>query len=141
MSEYQRVLDKSDFGWTADVSVTAGQWNKLGTFTCPAGLNVSVGRRFDGYAYAYMYTTAQVHGKIRIVATNPQETIKKTVLEFNTRSCGDATDKTKKPFVPLRLPWVSQDSKLILEYYPEANQSLVVASCVILIDATQRIAK
>jgi hypothetical protein len=137
MSEYQKTLKQTDFG-LVDTTCPANTWTRLGTYTVPAQCRVAVGRRYDGYAYAYMYTTLQVHGKVRIVVANAQETKKLTVLEFETRTTTDAGDKTKKKVVPLTMPWAGQDSKIITEYYPEAAQSIVAASTIILIDVTMQ---
>lgn len=62
--EYGMVLLKSDFTYGFNIAganvvlvPTANRWSQLGLYKVPAGIQVAVGRRGDGYAYVIMYTT------------------------------------------------------------------------------------
>lgn len=141
--EYPVTFRLEDFGFTADVVMLAGQWNRVGAYTVEAGMEYCMGRRFDGYIYVMMDHTdsAQFHGRIRFVVTNPAETKKFVVAEFGTRTMGDASEKTKKPQFPLSPPWVTQDSKIIVEIDPETDKTLDFGLSLSAIDMTSRVSK
>ena len=146
MVEYARTLRFEDFntspGFTADVTLTTGQWNRIGTMVIPAGIQYALGRRFDGYAVVLMYDTTPtnlLHGRVRIVATDPQEFRKIVLLEFNTRTTTDMGEKSKKRLLPLTIPWVRKDSKLILEVDPETTCFLDYGATQSAIDVTVRV--
>ena len=66
---YRRVTDKKEFGMTLilpnftygrDLGTTdvvtpkTGEWGELGLYKVPAGIEVALGRRGDGYAYVLL---------------------------------------------------------------------------------------
>ena len=145
MVEYARTLRFEDFntlpGFDADVVVTTGEWNRLGTMVIPAGIMYAIGRKFDGYAVALLKgtDTTAFHGIVRITATDPQEFRKIVLLEFNTRTTTDMGDKAKKRLLPLITPWVRKDSKLILEIWPEETIVMDYGETLSAIDVTVRV--
>ena len=148
MVEYGETWRFEDFntlpGFSADVTLTTGQWNRLGTKVIPAGIQVALGRRFDGYVVVMMYDTTPtnlLHGRVRITATDPQEYRKVVLLDFNTRTTTDMGDKAKKKLLPLTEPWVRKDSKLILEIWPEATCNLDYGATQSAIDVTVEVVR
>lgn len=141
--EYPVTLRIEDFEFTADQVLTADVWNRIGAKTIEAGMEYCMGRRFDGFIYIAMKHTdaVQFHGRVRFVVTNPAETRKEVVAEFGTRTMGSASDKTQKPTFPLSPPWVTQDSKIILEINPEEAKTLDFGETLSAIDLTSRVAK
>lgn len=148
MVEYSRTLRFEDFttlpGFTADKQLTSGVWTRVGTYVVPAGIQVAIGRRFDGYAVAILQHTSLTvpfYGKVRIVATDPQEFRKVVLLEFDTRTTTDMGDKQKKKLIPLTTPWVGKDGKLILEIDPETTYALDYGKTTSAIDITVRVVR
>lgn len=141
--EFPVTFRLEDFGFTADVVMLAGEWNRIGAYTVEAGMEYCMGRRDDGYVYIMMDHTdsAQFHGRIRFVVANPAETRREVVAEYGTRTMGDASDKTKKPRFPLSPPWVTQDSKIIVEIDPESDKTLDFGLSLSAIDLTSRVSK
>lgn len=134
---YVKTLRHADFV-TSDVSCVAGVWNRVGAYVVPAGVMLQVGRAFDGWCAIIPKDTAgnRWEGKVRLVAANPEETKKIVVLELHTSEIGSATDKAQKRAVPLTLPVIRSDSKLILEIMPDANATLDYGLSTILLDCT-----
>ena len=127
MVEYGGTLRFQDFGFTTDTGLPINVWTRVGTqFTVPAGLKYVIGRKFDGYACAILKDTIGTicYGMVRIVASDPQEYRKTTVLEFHTSTTTDMGDKAKKKLVPYTTPRVRKDSKLILYIKPDAAMAL-----------------
>jgi len=141
--EYPMTFTLEDFGFDADVALVAGEWTPIATYTVEAGMEYCMGRRFDGYIYVSLENTSDVqfHGKIRFVVSNPAETKKQVVAEFGTRTMGSASDKAQKPAFPLAPPWVTQDSKIIVEVDPESSDSLDYGNTLSAIDLTARVVK
>lgn len=141
--EFPVTFRLEDFGFNADVALVAGEWNRIGAYVVEAGMEYCIGRRYDGYIYVELKDTAdaQFHGKIRFVVTNPAETRKEVVAEYHTREMGSISNKQQKPVLPLSPPWVTQDSKIICEIDPEANNTLDFGNTIAAIDLTSRIAK
>lgn len=145
IDEYPVTFRVEDFEFTADATCTAGEWTRIGAYTVEAGMEYCMGRRFDGFIYILCKDAAdsEWHGRIRFVVTNPAETKRIVVAEFGTRTMGSASDKTMKPVFPLSPPWVTQDSKIILEIYPESVTDIVLdyGNTLSAIDLTSRVAK
>ena len=146
--EYGETLRFEDFdtlpGFSADKYLLADTWNRIGTFVVPAGIQYALGRRFDGYVVVLMYDTTPtnlLHGRVRLVATDPQEYRKVVLLDFNTRTTTDMGDKAKKKLLPLTTPWVTKDSKLILEINPEAACQIDFGATLSAIDVTVKVVK
>lgn len=141
--EYPVTFRLEDFGFDADKVLTVGEWNRIGAYIVEAGMEYCIGRRFDGFIYVQMQHTdaAVFHGKIRFVVTNPAETKKEVVAEHHTREMGDVADKTKKPVFPLSPPWVTQDSKIIVEIDPDEAKTLDFGNTISAIDLTSRVSK
>ena len=146
MVEYGETLRFEDFntlpGFTADVhGMLSTAWTRIGTKVVPAGIEIAIGRKFDGYACVIMNETNGTifYGKIRITATDPQEYRKVVLLDFNTRTTTDMADKTKKKLLPLTKPGVGKDGKLILEIWPESTCKIDYGATLSAIDVTVKV--
>ena len=136
---YEKSLRLEDFGFSADKTLVAGTWNRIGTaYTVPAQCALMLGKVKDGFISVILKDTTNTtfYGKVRVVASNSEETKKVVLVEFNTRACTDLTDKLKMPELPIRKPLVRQDSKLIVEVDPEANNTLDYGNTLSRIDIT-----
>jgi len=143
--EFPVTWNFSEFGASGTQSLKSGEWNRVGAYVVEAGMEYCIGRRFDGYIFISLRNTGgtQFHAKARFVVTNPAETRKEVVAEYHTREMGDIADKSKKPILPLSPPWVTQDSKIIMELDPESDQTIDYgnADTVMALDVTSRVAK
>jgi len=136
---YEKSLRLEDFGFTADKALVAGVWTRVGTsYVVPAQVAVMLGKIRDGFIAMVLKDTANTtfYGKVRVIASNSEETKKVVLVEFNTRSTYDLTDKLKMLSLPIRKPLVRQDSKLIVEIDPEANNTLDFGNTLSRIDVT-----
>ena len=141
--EFPVTFRLEDFGFNANKALTKGEWNRIGSYTVEAGMEYCLGRRFDGYIFIEMkHDATTFYGKVRFVATNPVETRKEVVWEGHTREMGDVADKSKKPVLPLCPPWITQDSKLIVEIDPDdSGKTLHFGNTKSAIDLTSRVVK
>ena len=124
---YEKSLTLENFGFAADTAMVAGVWNRIGTsYVVPAQCALMLGKTRDGFISMVLVKTATgtIYGKVRVLASNSEETKKVVLVEFNTRSCTDLTDKLKMPELLIRKPLVRQDSKLIVEIDPEEDNTL-----------------
>ena len=84
---------------------------------------------------------AALAGSIQIRVMDASQTKEKVVAEFDIASCGSATDKEQKPFLPLVPIWVKPDSYIGI-YFKCTEASKVVdydhANTVILLDCTYK---
>lgn len=121
--ELRRILTHKDFAGiaTADQTLVASVWTKIGVYTVPKGVRIAVGQRYDAHFYAHFEETDddEVTARVRIVVSDPTEYNRRTVAEFDTRQCTENTkDKKLMPYAPLVEPWVKGDSKIIIEAMP-----------------------
>ena len=129
-ARFMKVLDTADLGFVAaaDMALTVGlQWYKLGAgYTVPAQQMVHLGYGSaelpDNQGYLYIHlptdTPSEINGKVRLVQSNAQETVKFVVAEFNLASThGSVTNKAM--MIPLpeqtQFPLVGEDSMIWLE--------------------------
>lgn len=58
--EFGFMITENDLTYGRDIATNnvitpkAGEWGELGLYKVPAGIEVAVGRRHDGYAYVYI---------------------------------------------------------------------------------------
>lgn len=127
--KFRRSYTLTDFGVTANVSVPAGSWTKIGTVTvgaqteCTFGANDAVGGASVAGAPVYLRVDntsgSQLHGKIRFALANATETNVVVVMEETTQrlsasSTGDRTLSVLLPEYPMRS---REDSKLLIQMY------------------------
>ena len=129
-ARFMKVLDMADLN--GDVAVDTATpvintWYKVGTgYTIPAQQTLHFGYGTpelpdnQGYLYADMLEAAATPmvGKIRLVQSNAQETVKFVVAEYNMASThGSVTNKAMQIALPeqTQFPLVGEDSQLYLE--------------------------
>ena len=136
-AKFMKVLDEVDFGLTAaDMPVNANVWQKIGSgYTVPAQQMFHFGYGTpelpDNQGYLYMYisddTPAAEVGKVRLVQSNAQETVKFVIAEYNMiNTHGSTTNKAMQLALPeqTQFPLVGEDSKLWLEVNVTAADSI-----------------
>lgn len=132
--EYKRILTFNDFVGIkpaeTDITMVAGEWQTLGTYTVPKGVRVAVGQRFDSHVYMKLETSLlgniALPCRVRIVVSEPTGYGKRHIFSFDTRSCTvDSADKDLLPYLTLREPWILGDSKIIIEVYPETTNLVI----------------
>jgi len=136
LSRYPRVYNKSDFGITADVTCQPSIYTKVGEVTVPAGQKITfgiggVGNGVDTREVAYIKfadsSGNQLHGTIRLVLSDPNEVKKIVVAEQRTeRFSASESDKTQGFLLgeyPIR---AKEDSKLIVEFYPDSASAVTI---------------
>lgn len=133
---FPRTYGTSDFGITADVVVTAGQWVQVGTVTVPAQQEVTFGANdptggasvAGRVAYARFDNSAgtQLHGTIRLALTDANQVNTIIVLEESTRKfSGSATDRTLGLLLPEYPKRAKQDSKLLILFYSATSVTIM----------------
>ena len=141
-ARFMKVMDNTDLG-VADTVATAAQWYKLGTgLTVPAQQMYHFGfgsaELPDNQGYLYIHLAdgaADFIGKVRLVQSNAQETVKYVVAEYNVASThGSMTNKAMQIALPeqTQFPMVGEDSLMWLEIYPTTpgDQALLANSTV-----------
>jgi hypothetical protein len=148
---FPKTLKLADF-MSAPVSVVAGKWNTLGTFTVPAQQKYRFGigspQYPDNQGYLYIYlrnaSGAELTGKIRLVYSDANQLQKKVVYEEEESVLHASTSDRKqmKPLPeqinPIRADgraW--EDDRLIIEFYPDTSDTVSTTTSSILIPVTQ----
>ena len=133
---FPRILSTAD--WiTANATCQPSQWNKIGEYTVPAqqritfGANDAVGGASVAGRTVYLRVDntsgTQLHGKVRFVLTNANETRTEVVLEEQTRKLSaDQNDRTKAVVLPEFGLKAGEDSKLQILFYPEDSSAVTV---------------
>ena len=128
--KFQKTATLADFTGIATANQTAinGQYVQLGVLAVSAGQQIAYGQNValggSNIHGAPVYVRVddesgdQLHGKIRLVYLNPQETKKIVVYEETTYRLDDGSDGSvsTSPVVaeyPIRVP---EDGKLVLEF-------------------------
>lgn len=144
-NKFMKVLDFADLNGdiTTDTDMpVVGTWYKVGTgFTIPAQQMLHLGYGTpdlpDNQGYLYIQLTnvtgtpAPIVGKVRLVQSNAQQTIKFVVAEFNLASTrGSVTNKAMMIALPeqTQFPLVGEDSLVWLEVAGTVNTDEVDAS-------------
>jgi len=137
---YQKTLREIDFDdYTAvrEIACTLGEWNLIQQYTVPAQQQISIGgNELVGggtqglHAYIRLDdTSGQAVGAIRVVMcdandANTQVLIEKSHLEWSASS---TPDRTKSLLLPLSQIAVREDSKIKIEYKPDASNTIYEA--------------
>lgn len=136
LTPFPRTLTKTAFAGiaTADVVCTAGQFNKVGTYTVSAqqvaywGSNDMISGQPQGKtAYIKFVTSApaDIPGLVRLVVANATETRSEVVLEERTeRFNASVTDRTLAVLLPKSALGAQEDSKLIIYFQPDATATI-----------------
>lgn len=125
---FQRVLGISDFGITADKTLVAGEYSKIGTYTVGAqqeatfGISVLRSGGVEGepvylsmHDAASIASTSQIEGTVRFELANATESVKVLVYEQRTeRLRASQNDRTLAPLLMEFGRNAREDSKLLL---------------------------
>lgn len=124
------------------IACKAGKWNRIGEFTVPAqqlyhfGYGDEGHPENQGYIFIGIYDDTATNsvveeGFVRLVQVNARETVGPTVWEGRTENLrGDTADKRKMIALPEKdeFFWVGEDSKLVIEFKPDADDTIVKAA-------------
>ena len=125
-ARFMKVLDKGDLNVAIQAFAVEDTWYKLGAgYVVPAQQTIHFGYGTpelpDNQGYLYINIAdagADVVGKIRLVQSNAQETVKFVIAEFNLASThGSVTNKAMMIALPeqTQFPLVGEDSIVYLE--------------------------
>ena len=125
-ARFMKVLDKGDLNVAIQAFAVEDTWYKLGAgYVVPAQQTIHFGYGTpelpDNQGYLYINIAdagADVVGKIRLVQSNAQETVKFVIAEFNLASThGSVTNKAMMIALPeqTQFPLVGEDSVVYLE--------------------------
>ncbi len=134
--KFPRILSTAD--WiTADAVSQPAQWNKIGQYIVPAqqeitfGANDPVGGASVAGRSVFIdlrdSSNAALHGKVRFVLMDANQTRTQVVLEENTRKLNaDANDRTKAVVLPEFSLRAGEDSILQIQFYPESATAVTI---------------
>lgn len=144
-------LNQSDL-MSADVAVVTGTYQRIGSYTMPAGLYKSIGfGTSSSYADAagrmfakVMDNTAspgaEVTGKFRISIFSPQDRAMYTVGEWPTSALdSNQTDRTKWVPSPKSQYNIGKDYKFVVEFKPDRACTVSATNSIIQIDTTEQL--
>lgn len=148
---FRSAFTKADFS-LGNTVCTAGQYNKIGEFQVPAGLEVAIGvgsyddqERAIGRIYMQFQTSvpAEIAGSVRLSIFSAQNRSLVILDEWRTEALSESTTRKEQLPCPLYTPgvdtyWVSEDKKFVLEFLPDATATISAANSTILIDITKR---
>jgi hypothetical protein len=145
--KYRTTFIATDFMEGTTILVPAATPTKIGEYQVQAGEAVALGFGVDANqesAVGRLYielkddtgTPAVESGKIRISIQSPQNRYIKTVYEARTEVTGASTTRNLMIPFPEMNEIVTEDKKIVIEFISDATDSLTVASCTMLIDAT-----
>ena len=132
---FPRVANASDFGLTADKVCQPAQWTAIGTLTVPAQQAITFGigavaGGVDTREVCYIRvdaTTGQLAGKIRAYLADANLTNKRLVFEQRTeRLSASQYSKTDGFLVGEFLTKAKEDSKLVIEFYPDSATAVTI---------------
>lgn len=137
---FKKTLTVSDFSGIGDgdVTVTAGTYTTIGTYTVGAQRAATVGQgsiQNDPVNQGKIFidledgTAADLDGWVRVVLANANETRTEVVLELRTeRLSENPTDDTKwfhQPEFPLK---VGEDSKILIQFKADGSGTKTVSA-------------
>ncbi len=131
-NRYQKTLNATDFGLTADVSLAGGKWTLVCEYVVPAQQEIAVGATevIQGGATgrpAYIRfddTSGQLTGKIRIVVADANDQ-GQVVTEHSTAEwSASETDRNSALLLHEDLRRAQQDSKIQIWMYVAADKTI-----------------
>lgn len=146
-NKFRKMLTASNL-LDADPVIPSEQWTKVGKYTVPAqeltrwGFGDVNHPDSMGYIYIYLETDAPgefIGGKVRLVQSNAQETVKYVIAEFElSQTHGSLTNRAMQ--IPLEeqlaFPMVGEDSLLFLELYTDTGDTMDTSDCVVSVPVT-----
>lgn len=135
-SKFPRIYSTDDW-FSADKVCQPSQWNKVGEIQVPAqqeltfGANDPIGGGSIAGRTVYLRfdntSGTQLHGKVRFVLTNANETKSEVVLEESTRKLSaDQNDRMKAVLMPEYFKRAREDDKLQILFYPDGSSAVTV---------------
>ena len=147
MQKFVRTLSKNDFGVSGTLSVSSSDYQKIAELTVPAqqlmtwGANEVVNGGLQGSPAQIVLknsTPAVINGVIRLVLADANEVRKIVVLEERTEKFGaSAYDRTQAILIPEFKIKAKQDSKLIIEFKPDSDDTIDWSQSTIILPTTQ----
>jgi len=137
--KFERYYNEDEFGLTADVSVTANEWKRIGEIMVPAQtyLTFGAGAIANGVDYRRECKIILkdgsgnlISGKVRFAILNNAETKKIVVAEERTESLEQGVKLGEYPVK------AKEDSKLVLEFKPDADATVSASNSTILVPTT-----
>jgi len=137
--KFQRYYNEDEFGLTSDVDVNADEWKRIGEIIVPAQTYLTFGAGSISNGVDYRRTCKIVlkdgsgnliSGKVRFAILNNAETRKIVVAEERTESLEQGVKLGEYPVK------AQEDSKLILEFKPDANATISASNSTILVPTT-----
>lgn len=135
LTPFPKVENLTYFGLTANVVAQPGIFTKFGSKTVLAGQKIAFGigklGATDSREVAYIRidneSGVQLHGKIRLVLSDPQEIHRQVVAELRTEKLSaDQNDKTKGLLLEEYPIVAREDSLLLIEFYPDSDSAVTI---------------
>ncbi len=133
---FHRTYNSTQFGLTANVTCQPGQWTDVATLTVPAQQILTFGQTETiqgGATGAQCYillkdsSDATLTGLIRFTLSDANKLYRTVVAEERTEKLGsDQTDRNKAYLLHRALDRAKEDSKLIIEFYPDSASAVTV---------------
>lgn len=132
---FPRVLTISDFGITANKTLLASEFTRIGTFTVGAQQEATYGQtvtRSGGGEGEPVYmkmiddSAGEISGLVRLRLTNAQGTNQRDVLEQRTeRLSASQNDRTQAYLLPEYPLNAKEDSKLVIDVKVDGSSNVV----------------
>jgi len=135
---FPRIYNKTDFGLTADVVCQPAMYSPIGTVTVPAQqmLSYGIGGTAGGVDTREVCfidvksndaTPANLEGKVRLVIADANLINRVVIAEQRTERLRASQNDLTTGFRLGNAPaWAKQDSKLIIEFYPDNAAAVTV---------------
>ena len=144
--KFRRVLSKNDFGLSGTASVSSSDFQKIAQLTVPAQQVMAWGAN-ENYAGGVQgapaqidlknSTPANIEGVIRLVVTDANEVNKQVVLEERTEKFrASAYDRSQAVLLMEAVFKAKQDSKLVIEFKPDADDTIDWSQSTIVLPTT-----
>lgn len=139
MEKFERYYNATEFGLTADVSVNAGEWKRIGEIIVPAqtlltfgagAINNGVDYRREAKIILKDSSGSEISGKVRFAILNAQETKKIVVSEERTEELSTSVKLGEY------MTKAKEDSKLVIEFQPDLAATISAANSTILVPTT-----
>lgn len=147
---FRSALTQNDLITTATTAVVAGTYNKLGERKIEAGESLSIGfgqqsgqesaqgRIFIDVRDNGVTPGLVINGTVRLQVYSPQNRPLVILGEWRTETLRTGSgDRTKQIPLPEDIYSLTEDKKLVLEYMPDAAQTVGKTNTVILLDTTE----
>lgn len=143
---YQSAFTEKDL-IPADVTLSAGIYNRVGAYTVQAGEAIELGygsngTQSDATGRIYMLlksSSAEIKGTVRLTLEDAQGRVLRYIAEYRTEALSASTDRTKQIPFPMTHIVGTEDKKFVLEFKPDAAATLAKAQSVVTMDITRMV--